>query len=129
MGGVVGPYYAKAETEERYIVLVVDTSGESYFIDTATGERIFSAVSPITEVKQAAVKFADALSEVPGTHVAIVSYGYYGRLELEFSSNFAEIKRSINNLSMIGGRKNMKDGLDIANEQLNQITSSNAKNQ
>lgn len=127
IGGVIGPYHAKAATEERYVVIVVDTSGESYFIDTATGERIFSAVSPITEVKKAAVKFVEELSKVPGTHVSVVSYGRYGKLELEFSSNYSEIKTSINNLSMIGGRKNMKSGLDIANEQLNQITDSNAK--
>lgn len=122
-----GPYHAKAEgDQERYIVLIVDTSGTSDFIDTTTGNVIFSADSPIDEVKQAADKFAEALSSARGTHVAIVSYGRYAHLEMDFSEDVTAIKNSITNLSMIGGRKNLSEALDIANRKLASIDDDNA---
>ena len=117
----VGPYHAKADATNRYIILIVDTSGSSDFIDTTTGEVIFTAKSPLDEVKQAADRFTDALDLVRGTQVAIVSYGRYAHLEQGFSDDIDTIKTNINNLSMIGGRKNLSDALKTANELLSSI--------
>ena len=99
----VGPYHAKADAANRYIILIVDTSGSSDFIDTTTGEVIFTAKSPLDEVKQAADRFTDALNQVRGTQVAIVSYGRTAQIEQGFSDDIGTIKSNINNLSMIGG--------------------------
>lgn len=97
--GIIGPYHAKAVTQNRYIILVVDTSGVSDFIDTSTGEVVFSAVSPIDEVKQSAKNFAESLSMVEGANVAIVSYGDYAQIELPFTNSIETIKSSINGIS------------------------------
>lgn len=60
---------------------------------------MFSAVSPIDEVKQSAKNFAESLSMVEGANVAIVSYGYYAQIELPFTNSIETIKSSINGIS------------------------------
>ena len=100
---LIGCIPAKAATQSRYIVLVVDTSGESNFLDPNTREVIFSAVSPIDEVKQAALQFAESLSQVPGTYVSIVSYNTSSSLVLDFTDNINLIKSTVNSLRNQGG--------------------------
>lgn len=126
--GLIGPIKANAaEKTKRYIVLTVDTSGSSDFYNSDFTELLYSASSPMTEVKNAATKFAESLADSEDdVYVSVISYGDTARLVSGFTNDIASIKRSINNLSSVGGGKNMGAALKMADSQLSEITNSAA---
>ena len=126
--GVAGPVQVKAGAgSDKYIVLIVDASGQSRFLDSTRTVTLYTAASPLPEVKEAAKKFADALANLDGVKISIVAYGSSARLISDFTDDYTQVKSDINNLYQIGGRKNMGAALDMAYEQLSSITDPDAE--
>lgn len=81
----------------------------------------------MTEVKSAATLFAESLAySEDEVYVSVISYGDSAKLVSGFTNDTESIKKSINNLSSVGGRKNMGAALKMADSQLSAITSSAA---
>ena len=89
----------QAKPVERYIVLVLDTAGETEFL---SGGRtvIYTADSAIGYVQEASTTFVDSLIDSRTQNkIAVVEYHGEGRTVLGFSTDKEEIKNSIFSLS------------------------------
>ncbi|MBO4788429.1 MAG: VWA domain-containing protein, partial [Lachnospiraceae bacterium] len=126
---LIGPQKAKAASGvKRHIVLVLDTSGASNFYNSDRTQLLYSADSPMAEVKEAAQRFAESLEASNGddVYVSIISYGSTARLVRSFTNDYASLKTTIKNMGSMGGRKNMTEGLALAKEQLDSVANENS---
>lgn len=121
---MIGPWKAKAAGGvKRHIVLVLDASGASNFYNSDLTVLLYSASSPLDQVKEAALKFADSLATSnDDVYVSIITYSDSAGLVCDFTNNYTSLKSSIRSVRSLGGRKNMTAGLALAKEQLNSVT-------
>ena len=118
----IGPKQAKAAGVKRHIVMVLDTSGYSDFYDSTKTQILFTASSPVAEVKESALKFAETLeNSIDDVYVSIISYGSYATTVCEFTNDYALLKSSIQNMWQDGGSKNMSEALKTAKEKLDSV--------
>ena len=119
--GLIGTVEIKAEDPNRYVVLVVDTSGDSDFYDGNLETILYKAYSPIDEIKQAALIFIQNLSSAGKTKVAVVSYNDSAKVISSFTNDYEQLESKIQRLSKAGGRKNMDAGLNMAKQLLDGV--------
>ena len=118
----IGPKQAKAAGVKRHIVMVLETSGSSNFYNSDKTQILYTADSPIVEVKEAALKFADSLkNSKDDVYVSVISYGDYAYTVCDFTNDYDELKTSIQSMYQIGGVKNLGHALETAQEQLNSV--------
>ena len=120
---VIGPWKAKAASGvKRHIVLVLDTSGASNFYDSTQTTLLYSASSPMAEVKEAATKFVSSLSSSSDdVYISIISYGDSAVKVCDFTNDYATVRSKLQSLGSVGGRKNMTAALTLAKEQFDSV--------
>jgi hypothetical protein len=124
---LIGSIKSKAETKKRYIVLVLDISGDSNFYDENLENLLYSAYSPMDEVKRATLNFINSISSAKDTYVAIISYSSAAKVVTPFTNSLTQLKSDIQGLSKAGGRKNMGDGLKTAEQMFDDVPASAEK--
>lgn len=115
------------EGEQRYTVLVLDTSASSNFVDKK-GNVFYTADTAVNEVKTAAKKFIEGVQSANGTnYVAIVEYrGAIWTTLSGFSTNVKSLSEAIDGIYAYQGTRSVASGLANANILLNKITDPNA---
>lgn len=99
---------ASTTNVKRYTVLVLDRSGSMYG-------------TPMTVMKQSAIKFCDAVLKADGeNYVAVVAYDTYADIICEFTSNYATLQTAINDI-YDWNLTNTNDGLLQADTLLSTI--------
>ena len=118
----IGPWQAKAAGDKRHIVLVLDASGTADFYDSTMTQLLYSASSPMEEVKNSAMKFAEMLGKgSDDVYVSIITYGDTAYLTREFTNDYDSLKTTIQNMGQVGGAKNMSAALTLALNQLESV--------
>lgn len=116
-----------AADNERYTVLVLDTSGSVGF--EINGVEIYNADTALDYVKQAAVKFSnDVINSGGKNYIAVVSYNDTANLVSDFTDNITTLTNNINNLRSYSSSKNMTDGLNMASNLIDSVSGGASKN-
>lgn len=115
----------RADTQERYTVLVLDTSASVQFL----GEEgiIYTADTALPYVKKASKKFIADISKASGNnYIAIVAYGGSNtRVISNFSTDTASLDKKIDSLYSSGNRS-VYDGLGAAETLIDSVSDENA---
>jgi len=114
------------EEIERYIVLVLDTSGKSDFF-AGFGTLIYTADSAFEYVTQAAKSFSRGVLTASGkNHVAIVSYREETTIVSNFTDNLSELDGKIDSIetpdTSYSSSRSVADALTVADELIRGIT-------
>ena len=114
--------FAKEEGEnERYTVLVLDTSGEATFLDN-TNKIFYTSNTEVENVKKAAVKFVENILNADGkNYIAVVSFKNTAEIVSDFTDNEQDLISKINMLYATGDTRDMSAGLSHANVLLDGI--------
>lgn len=121
---IVAEEVTPAADSDFYTVLVVDTSGSHTF--SSGGTDIYTAESAIDQVKSAATAFTEALLDLDANHkIAIVSYKEYATTVTNFTSDSAQLKKDIAQLTASGSVASITRGLSRAGELLDKISDTN----
>ena len=117
---------------ERYIVLVLDTSGEQEFY---IGEEIipenllYTADSALSYTKQAATKFvSNILDSSDINNIALVEYNDSAQKLADFSKDKNEINSKIDAIALGEYNSNITAGLETAVEILDTVPENSDKN-
>ena len=117
----------KENDEQRYNVLVLDTSASSSFLDSS-GNIFYTADTAIDYVKSSAKKFIEGVQKADGTnYVAIVEYkGSTANVVSEFSTDFVSLNAAIDGLYASQNTRNVAAGLQKADTLINEISNPKA---
>lgn len=117
----------KENDEQRYNVLVLDTSASSSFLDSS-GNIFYTADTAIDYVKASAKKFIEGVQKADGTnYVAIVEYkGSTANVVSEFSTDFVSLNAAIDGLYASQNTRNVAAGLQKADTLINEISNPKA---
>lgn len=123
------PFSVKADSKyPTYTVLVLDTSGTHKF--TSGGSTIYTAESAITQVKEAATNFTNAVLKSDSNHkIAIITYKGSATVVSNFTNDSSTLTNAISNISASGESASISAALEKADSLLSAITNpSVAKN-
>ena len=127
---LIGPRSVKAEKgAKQYIVLVLDASGKTNFYEDDYGSNLlFTAEAPLEDVREAALKFVHSLNNSSGdVYISIIKFGYTAREVCDFTNNKSAIERTITeDLTSVGGNRNLTDALNLAKEKLDSVSNENS---
>lgn len=117
----------KENDEQRYNVLVLDTSASSSFLDSS-GNIFYTADTAIDYVKASAKKFIEGVQKADGTnYVAIVEYkGSTANVVSEISTDFVSLNAAIDGLYASQNTRNVVAGLQKADTLINEISNPKA---
>lgn len=117
----------KENDEQRYNVLVLDTSASSSFLDSS-GNIFYTADTAIDYVKASAKKFIEGVQKADGTnYVAIVEYkGSTANVVSEISTDFVSLNAAIDGLYASQNTRNVAAGLQKADTLINEISNPKA---
>jgi Cellulose binding domain./von Willebrand factor type A domain. len=120
---MIGPWKAKAAGGvKRHIVLILDVSGESKFYHYNSNIPLYTASSPMDQVKEAAKKFIDSLASTDDdVYVSIITYADSAAPTWEFTNNYNMLSMTIDYITRRDTRKNMTAALALAKEQLDSV--------
>lgn len=113
-------------TEERYTVLVLDTSSSTGFM--YNGVTFYTADTALPYVKKASVKFVEDIKDAAGdNYIAVVSYsGTTSKIVSQFTKDTDALVKAINSLYVSGGGRSVYSGLTAADELIDSVTSAGA---
>lgn len=125
-GGQTSPKSAVPTEDDRYTVLVLDTSASSSF--TVNGEDIYVADTAVEYVKTAAQKFIENIQSADRiNHVAVVEYkGEGANIVSPFSTDTEELSGAIDGLYEAEGVRSIAEGLRTAKGLLDEVTDPDA---
>ncbi len=116
---------AAAAEEERYTVLVLDTSSKADFLNN--GSVFFTADTALSYVKTASERFLDNVRTASGNnHVAVVSFKANAQTLSGFTQDFDQLKTQIRSLTDGSVTRDIASGLRAADALMDQVTDENA---
>ena len=118
----------QATETSRHIVLILDVSRGTKFINIDTNETLYQSDSAIADVKEAAQKFVEDIAIAEGNNqIAIVSYDADAKIMCSFTNDAKTLKDAVRRCSSSTRRAgiDMNSALKHANSLLDSIADKN----